>query len=179
VKRERLEFLADNPHFTKRFAFYVGRRCAQASIRDVAKELKRAPRRGALSSTISLAAGCGGPSSSSSMARRGSTRPSPPSGTECRSNAARFISSLTSIEVRRLIAMRNWRPENERAEVDAVIRKARAAGIDCAPWEAGNIEAIVATAIDGATAQGVLLISPAGRKKRISSVLTKGGILDA
>ena len=36
VKRERLEFLADNPHFTKRFAFYVGRRCAQASIRDVA-----------------------------------------------------------------------------------------------------------------------------------------------
>src|SRR5271154_1955352 len=40
VKRERLEFLADNPHFTKRFAFYVGRRCRQAAIRDVAKELK-------------------------------------------------------------------------------------------------------------------------------------------
>jgi len=40
VKRERLDFLADNPHFTKRFAYYVGRRCAQASIRDVARELK-------------------------------------------------------------------------------------------------------------------------------------------
>ena len=40
VKRERLDFLADNAHFTKRFAFYVGRRCRQASIRDVAKELK-------------------------------------------------------------------------------------------------------------------------------------------
>ena len=40
VKRERLDFLADNAHFTKRFAFYVGRRCAQASIRDVARELK-------------------------------------------------------------------------------------------------------------------------------------------
>jgi transposase len=40
VKRERLEFLADNPHFTKRFAYYVGRRCRQASVRDVAKELK-------------------------------------------------------------------------------------------------------------------------------------------
>ena len=39
VKRERLDFLADNPHFTKRFAFYVGRRCRQASIRDIAKEL--------------------------------------------------------------------------------------------------------------------------------------------
>jgi transposase len=40
VKRERLDFLADNPRFTKRFAFYVGRRCRQASIRDVAEELK-------------------------------------------------------------------------------------------------------------------------------------------
>ena len=40
MKRERLDFLADNPHFTKRFAFYVGRRCRQASIRDVAKELR-------------------------------------------------------------------------------------------------------------------------------------------
>jgi len=40
VKRERLDFLADNPRFTKRFAFYVGRRCRQAAIRDVAGELK-------------------------------------------------------------------------------------------------------------------------------------------
>ena len=44
---------------------------------------------------------------------------------------------------------------------------------------AGSIEAIVATAVDGAAAQGFLLISPVGRKKRISSVLTKGGIADA
>jgi hypothetical protein len=92
---------------------------------------------------------------------------------------AQVAASLTPTEVRRLIAMRNWRPENERAEVDAVIRKARAAGIDCAPWEAGSIEAIVATAVDGSTAQGFLLISPAGRKKRISSLLIKAGIADA
>jgi len=92
---------------------------------------------------------------------------------------AQVAASLTPIEVRRLIAMRNWRPENERAEVDAVIREARAAGIDCAPWEAGSIEAIVATAVDGSMAQGFLLISPAGRKKRISSLLIKTGIADA
>jgi hypothetical protein len=55
---------------------------------------------------------------------------------------------LTPTEVRRLIAMRSWRPENERTEVDAVIRKARGAGIDCAQWEAGSIEAILATAVD-------------------------------
>jgi hypothetical protein len=75
--------------------------------------------------------------------------------------------------------MRNWRPENERAEVDTVIRKARASGIDCAQWAAGSAETIVATCIDGAMTQGFLLLSPVGRKKRISSILTKGGIADA
>src|SRR4026209_513410 len=40
VKRERLEFLADNPLYTKRFAYYVGRRCRSATIKDVAAELK-------------------------------------------------------------------------------------------------------------------------------------------
>ena len=40
VKRERLDFLADNPRYTKRFAYHVGRRCRQASISDVAKELR-------------------------------------------------------------------------------------------------------------------------------------------
>ena len=40
VKRERLEFLADNPFYTKRFAYYVGRRCRSATIKDIAAELK-------------------------------------------------------------------------------------------------------------------------------------------
>ena len=40
VKRERLEFLADNPFYTKRFAYYVGRRCRSTTIKDIAEELK-------------------------------------------------------------------------------------------------------------------------------------------
>jgi transposase len=40
VKRERLEFLADNPFYTKRFAHYVGRRCRDSTIKAVAEELK-------------------------------------------------------------------------------------------------------------------------------------------
>ena len=39
VKRERLDFLADNPLYTKRFAYYVGRRCRAETIKDVAAEL--------------------------------------------------------------------------------------------------------------------------------------------
>jgi transposase len=39
VKRERLDFLADNPLYTKRFAVFVGRRCRESSIKDVAREV--------------------------------------------------------------------------------------------------------------------------------------------
>lgn len=39
VKREQLDFLADNPFYTKRFAHYVGRRCRSATIKDIAEEL--------------------------------------------------------------------------------------------------------------------------------------------
>jgi transposase len=39
VKRERLDFLADNAFYTKRFAYYVGRRCRSATIKDIAQEL--------------------------------------------------------------------------------------------------------------------------------------------
>jgi len=40
VKREKLDFLGPNPLYTRRFAFYVGRRCASATIQDVARELR-------------------------------------------------------------------------------------------------------------------------------------------
>jgi transposase len=38
VKQEKLDWLADFPFYTKRFAFYVGRRCRDSSLRDVAQE---------------------------------------------------------------------------------------------------------------------------------------------
>jgi len=39
VKQEKLPFVADNPLYTKRFAFYVGKRCRGSTIKDVANEL--------------------------------------------------------------------------------------------------------------------------------------------
>ena len=39
VKSERIPWLADNPLYTKRFAWLVGRRCRAATIQDVAKDL--------------------------------------------------------------------------------------------------------------------------------------------
>jgi len=39
VRQEQLSWLADNPFYTKRFAFFVGRRCRASTIKDVAREL--------------------------------------------------------------------------------------------------------------------------------------------
>jgi transposase len=39
VKTERLDWLAKNPFYTKRFAFYVGQRCRDSSVKAIAEEL--------------------------------------------------------------------------------------------------------------------------------------------
>jgi hypothetical protein len=87
---------------------------------------------------------------------------------------AGVASTLSPTEVRRLIAVRNWRPIDERTEVDAIIRKARG-------WRrlramgGGQRRNDLATAVDGSVARGFLLVSPAGRKKRISSIRAPPG----
>ena len=40
MRQEKLDWLADNPFYTKRFAFFVGRRCRSMTIQDVAKETR-------------------------------------------------------------------------------------------------------------------------------------------
>ena len=40
VKQERLDWLAENPHYTRRFALYVGKQCRGASITEVAEDLR-------------------------------------------------------------------------------------------------------------------------------------------
>ena len=39
MKNEGLDWLADNPLYTKRFAFTVGRRCRQTTVQEVAEDL--------------------------------------------------------------------------------------------------------------------------------------------
>lgn len=40
VRQEKLPWLANNPFYTRRFAYYVGRRCRAATVQDVARELR-------------------------------------------------------------------------------------------------------------------------------------------
>lgn len=39
MKQEKLPWLANNPFYTKRFSYYVGRKCRAMTVKDVAKEL--------------------------------------------------------------------------------------------------------------------------------------------
>jgi transposase len=39
VKTEQLDWIADNPFYTKRFAYFVGRRCRDSTVKAVADEL--------------------------------------------------------------------------------------------------------------------------------------------
>lgn len=40
VKTEKIEWLSANPFYTKRFAYFVGRKCRISSIKDAARELR-------------------------------------------------------------------------------------------------------------------------------------------
>lgn len=93
---------------------------------------------------------------------------------------AEQASALASVDLRRVIAMRNWRPERERAGIDAIIHKARAAGVSCASWPKGTVDELKCSAIDGSGAQLLLAISPVDRKtKRMSTIFIRTGISEA
>jgi hypothetical protein len=92
---------------------------------------------------------------------------------------AQVCAALSPTDVRRLIAIRDWRPEQERAAIDALVSRTREAGIDEAPWPAGSVEEVRASGIDGASSQSLLIVSPMGRKSRLSSILVKNGVADA
>ncbi|NPU65103.1 hypothetical protein HL667_08865 [Bradyrhizobium sp. 83012] len=88
--------------------------------------------------------------------------------------------TFSPVDLRRVIAMRNWRPERERAGVDAIIQKARAAGVDCAPWAKSAVDKLKSSATDGAGTQLLLAVSPVDRKtQRIMTIFTRDGISEA
>lgn len=89
------------------------------------------------------------------------------------------VENLSPHSLRRLIAIRDWRPESERPQIEAIINDARARGIACAASEPGAAELFLGSGIDGSGAQAFLFVSPAGRRIRLSSVLLKNGVRDA
>ena len=83
---------------------------------------------------------------------------------------------ISTTMLRRMIAIRNWLPEPERAGLDAVIETARAKGVICAATGKADVIEILASGIDGSGALTVLAIVKDGRKKALAGVLMKQGM---
>ncbi len=80
---------------------------------------------------------------------------------------------LTPAGLRRLIALRSWLPEAERPVVDQAIRKARLAGVDCAPWPSGQVRSLKATVIDGSGCQSLIGLAKDDHRTLFTGILLK------
>jgi hypothetical protein len=87
--------------------------------------------------------------------------------------AAHGLVSATML--RRMIAIRNWLPEVDRAALDVAIKTARAKGVACAPADKADVVSVLASGIDGSGAITVLVIVRDGRKHALASLLAKRG----
>ncbi|MDA1326935.1 MAG: hypothetical protein O3C34_19615 [Proteobacteria bacterium] len=85
-------------------------------------------------------------------------------------------SLISPVAFRRMIAVRNWLPENERGPLDAGIRKCRQQQVDCAAWPKRQVEEILVSNLDGAGAQSIFAVTRNGSKYLIASLLVKQGI---
>ena len=83
--------------------------------------------------------------------------------------------TLSPDSLRRIIAVRNWVPEADRAAIDRVIRKARGKGVDCAQWPPAGDLTVLISAIDGSGNQTVIASAKSGRKALLAGILLRHG----
>ena len=88
---------------------------------------------------------------------------------------------VSPVALRRMIALRNWLPEDERHLLDGAIRQCRLKQVECAQWPERIVEDIIVSNIDGVGAQSVFTVSKDGRKRQLANLLVKRdvGIADA
>ena len=78
--------------------------------------------------------------------------------------------------LRRLIAVRNWLPEADRASVDRTVQACRRKGVEIGPWPQPQLREVLTSVIDGAGAQSVFVLAREGRRQAIGCLLLKHGI---
>ena len=82
---------------------------------------------------------------------------------------------VTPTMLRRMIAMRNWLPQDSRAALDACIVTARRKGVQPAQWDDVEVRQLVCTGVDGSGAIGVLAHCRNRRKNVLGSLVLKLG----
>nr|WP_294502147.1 hypothetical protein [uncultured Rhodopila sp.] len=83
--------------------------------------------------------------------------------------------TFSPVMLRRALLLRNWIPEEERAAIDRLVRKARVKGVECAQWAPASALSIQCTIVDGSGAQSVVLTTPTGRIGLFAGLLLKQG----
>jgi hypothetical protein len=83
---------------------------------------------------------------------------------------------ITPTMLRRMIAMRNWLPQDNRAALDASIATARRKGVQPALWDEVEVRQVVCTGVDGSGALGILAHCRSKRKNILGSLVLKLGI---
>jgi hypothetical protein len=83
---------------------------------------------------------------------------------------------ITPTMLRRMIAMRNWMPQDNRAALDASIATARRKGVQPAQWDDVEVRQLVCTGVDGSGAIGILAHCRNKGKNVLGSIVLKLGI---
>jgi hypothetical protein len=83
---------------------------------------------------------------------------------------------VTPTMLRRMIAMRNWLPQDSRSALDAAVATVRRKGVQPAQWDEIEVRQLVCTGVDGAGAIGVLAHCRNKRKNVLGSLVLKLGI---
>ena len=83
---------------------------------------------------------------------------------------------VSATMLRRMIAIRNWLPDSERAGLDVAVKTARAKGVRCAPMAKRKIVSVLASGVDGSGSLTVLAIVRDGRRYALAGLLTKQGL---
>ena len=83
--------------------------------------------------------------------------------------------------LRRMIAIRNWLPQDSRAALDTAIATARRKGVPPAQWDDVEVRQLTCTGVDGSGAIGVLAHCRNKRKNVLGSLVLKHdfGVRDA
>ncbi|MGE5152813.1 MAG: hypothetical protein ACM3ST_02255, partial [Bdellovibrio bacteriovorus] len=86
------------------------------------------------------------------------------------------LGHIGPLGLRRLIGVRNWLPEQERADLDGLIKALRVSGVQSAPLTPAQPGTVYASGFDGSGAQGTWVVTKAKRHYRIDAVSVKQGL---
>jgi hypothetical protein len=89
---------------------------------------------------------------------------------------AAAMDGVSSVMLRRMIALRNWLPEPDRTSLDRAIHACRRKRVEISPWPQPQVRDVLASVIDGAGAQSVFVVSRERRRHAIACILLKDGI---